>query len=221
MKGDTMGAAFLGAVLLTACNGLTDVERFRACPECIDGGGAVDASGDAGDTNGATSDVPEDASARSDVRIDVIDPDDAAICESGAKCDDHDACTANVCTDDGGGCEFPLVLDMDEDKHVSVSTGLACADDCDDGNADVFPGQTAWFDAPKDVAGFDYDCNGRLDKRWTIVASCSTSPSCAVTEGWLDAVPECGFVGEWVVSCASSGATCTPATATRRTQECH
>lgn len=41
------------------------------------------------------------------------------------------------------------------------------ADDCHDGNKDVFPGQTAYFGAPYALPGapanvsFDYDCDGK------------------------------------------------------------
>ena len=39
------------------------------------------------------------------------------------------------------------------------------ADDCDDGDANVFPGQTQWFTTASNGKGtFDYNCNGAVDK---------------------------------------------------------
>jgi hypothetical protein len=60
--------------------------------------------------------------------------------------------------------------------------------DCDDGNADVHPGQVSYFETGygSGMSNYDYDCNGREEKRALSPASvqvqgvcmCSASNTC-------------------------------------------
>jgi hypothetical protein len=87
---------------------------------------------------------------------------------------------ADCDTNRSNGCEpqTAYYADADKDGHGatgSVKVGDACvvptgftalADDCNDNNDKVFPGQTAYFDSPYTagaVQSFDYDCNGVED----------------------------------------------------------
>jgi hypothetical protein len=42
-----------------------------------------------------------------------------------------------------------------------------CSGDCDDNDANVFPGQQAFFVVPRANSSFDYDCDGEDELRWT------------------------------------------------------
>jgi hypothetical protein len=85
-------------------------------------------------------------------------------------------CDANL----ANGCEpkTAYYADVDHDGHGAtgaVKVGDACvvpagftalADDCNDQNPSVFPGQISYFDNPYTVGAvqsFDYDCNGKED----------------------------------------------------------
>ncbi|HKO52100.1 MAG TPA: putative metal-binding motif-containing protein [Polyangiaceae bacterium] len=79
-------------------------------------------------------------------------------------CDDHDACTADLCDAQSGQCSFtPVTLDLDADGHRSPKPGFApgapgaCGDDCDDRSASAHPGGSEACD------GVDNDCNGKID----------------------------------------------------------
>ena len=68
----------------------------------------------------------------------------------------------------------------------------ACAD-CDDADADVFLGQTKFFDKASLHLGFDYDCSGGVDRDFNVIdcgglalTGCANKP-----DGYLQATP-CG-----------------------------
>ena len=72
------------------------------------------------------------------------------------------------------------------------------ASDCDDGDKEANPKQTAFFDQPTDVTkSFDYNCDGTEEKKHTSVASCLSSPFCT-KGGWRSAAPGCGKSGTWI-----------------------
>jgi len=67
--------------------------------------------------------------------------------------------------------------DADQDG-VCVETG-----DCNDGDPNVRPGQTAYFTSPRpDDGSFDYNCNGADDKEFE--ATCSPSAPCPAPAGF-------------------------------------
>jgi hypothetical protein len=123
------------------------------------------------------------------------------------------------------GAECDPELDQDGDGHATRASGFTCADDCNDGNVDVFPGQSKWFAFASDITDFDWNCSGVEEKRFTVQGKCETTDTgCAFTEGWLDAVPACGVTGDWLTGCTklATGACGAGAGAIeRRAQECH
>jgi hypothetical protein len=96
--------------------------------------------------------------------------------------------------------------DADGDGHGDPSSFLeACAapagyvsssDDCDDGDARAFPGQTAFFnDRPRSNLSWDFDCNGTEEPQHVAsVFTCNGgSTGCSNNGGyWMDSVPACG-----------------------------
>jgi len=79
-------------------------------------------------------------------------------------CDDHDACTDDMCDSQSGRCSVtPVTLDLDGDGHRAPKPGFepgapgACGDDCDDRSASARPGGIETCD------GVDNDCNGKID----------------------------------------------------------
>lgn len=114
------------------------------------------------------------------------------------------------------------------------STATALVLDCDDGDPDVFPGQTAWFTVSRCEGGvsvsgpcWDYDCNGVEEQHWPRPAACLSilGRTCS-DEGWSLAsglvVPACGASGTWTTCSDLLGLGCLPDTLGRtRTQECH
>ncbi len=101
-------------------------------------------------------------------------------------------------------------------------TTSALTRDCNDGNALVHPGQTAYqttaiSGAPAAV-DFDYDCDGVETRRTTTAGVCSgTLGLCSLSQGWFGGVPACGADAEWILTCAGLG--CTRG-AESRTQGC-
>jgi hypothetical protein len=101
--------------------------------------------------------------------------------------------------------------------------------DCNDSEADAFPGQTAWFSSPMSALYFnekwDYDCDGYVDFEFTD-HSATCSSSCATFNG-----DSAGWVQDYNPSCGQSRSyqrcyidihvgTCDNGTMTR-TQACH
>jgi hypothetical protein len=112
------------------------------------------------------------------------------------SCDDGDACTRDSCGRFLGGC-VNIPLDEDGDGHGPLFPS-GCGDDCNDANAQVFPGQTVFQSRP--IEGmpadrdFDYDCDGEEESIFDEgVGSCElVGRSCLPTLGFIDAIPACG-----------------------------
>jgi len=112
-------------------------------------------------------------------------------------CDDGDPCTSDVCYGDGTCDHHSLVTTIDDDGDM-ISNGC----DCNDLNADVRPGQTAFFVEPES-GSFDYDCDG-LD---TLLLT-SEARTCEVYQG-LDVCFGDGWLldaGQEMPGCGSGGA---------------
>jgi len=74
------------------------------------------------------------------------------------------------------------------------------SEDCYDLNPEAKPGQERWFIADRGDGSFDYDCNDRGDRQFTIIGQCSGGQ--ANPKGWGGStIPSCGMVGPWVVDC--------------------
>jgi hypothetical protein len=93
----------------------------------------------------------------------------------------------------GGAC-----CDCDHDGYLSKD--LCGADDCDDHDALVHPGQTMYFatPSPNPNVGWDYDCSGTPDPEFPSPIDCGlVSGSCDAGVGFLGSVPACGAAGPW------------------------
>jgi hypothetical protein len=150
-------------------------------------------------------------------------PDSAITCgEAGLVCDDKDPCTSNACTAEET-CEYAPYSDSDSDGFQPSGAAPGCSKpaDCDDGNADAFPGQTKFFSFASDGAEFDYNCDGTTERRWNALATCTKiMGGCSVVEGWGDAVPACGVSGKWVTACHVESGSCVASDGEERVQEC-
>jgi hypothetical protein len=99
--------------------------------------------------------------------------------------------------------------------------------DCNDYNANVFPGQTSYFTEPVDqnISWFDYNCDGLQEPEFLDIwhASFNGSTCTSVRDGWDGSVPTCGQSGYYL-----TGATvvldltpyCAPESSSIRTQAC-
>jgi hypothetical protein len=81
----------------------------------------------------------------------------------------------------------------------------ADSSDCDDANAQRYPGQTNYFSSPADATGsFDYNCDGVSSQRWISGSSgCVVSGiGCNGNDGWLGGtIPGCGTAGAYQDDC--------------------
>lgn len=108
--------------------------------------------------------VPDEADADADVDSDIdgdgdadgdgdTDGDSPPECEDATECDDGLECSTDDCVD--GTCVFDDDLDGD---------GSRCDEDCDDTNAEVYPGAEELCD------GLDNDCDGEPEPELELVA---------------------------------------------------
>jgi hypothetical protein len=125
------------------------------------------------------------------------------------------------------GCEAlkPYFVDMDADGQGakgSMSAGQACivpagysaiANDCEDDNAQVFVGQTLYFDSAYATAGggksFDYNCSGAEEAQgFNPVSQCPV----ACTNGYIKSGPTMTICGSTQFARCGSGGCETPDT---------
>jgi hypothetical protein len=113
--------------------------------------------------------------------------------------------------------------DADGDGHGDATVTLAaCAappgyvsssDDCDDGDARAFPGQTAFFnDRPRANGTWDFNCDGVQEPQHTASTfTCNGgSTGCSNNGGyWMDSVPTCGQAA-YTVSDIACPSVCSP-----------
>jgi hypothetical protein len=98
----------------------------------------------------------------------------------------------------GSGTGNAASCDADHDEHLAE--GKCGGDDCDDTDADVFPGQIEYFEARRAQGDYDYDCSGGAEREQLAPVECSgvTVGPCPVTEmGFLATLPACGETGAW------------------------
>jgi hypothetical protein len=134
------------------------------------------------------------------------------VCSKGSCCL-PDCSTAEcgvdpVCGAPCGTCSPPLSCstyykDLDGDLVGGDSAIQACSQpagyvgttgDCEDGNQNVFPGQTKWFSSSyqssKGVASFDYDCSGAEENKYND-PKCG-SVSCSSASKGIHCMSGCG-----------------------------
>jgi hypothetical protein len=130
----------------------------------------------------AMSDVPVLADAAPDGPDDVRDASPSAATDSG-----------DVSTDAEN-----MPCDRDEDGEPSETCG---GEDCDDSDPNVHPGQANHFTEPSERVGFDYDCNGFIERDPAEPSlSCGLElAQCDVeAQGFMDdPLPACGEQGSW------------------------
>ena len=134
------------------------------------------------------------------------------------------SCKKVSCDEGSRSCPETLI-DGDGDGHGPASSPVASpCDDCDDANANAFPGQTKFFTSPRAGGSFDYDCDGAETPESTATGSCDLDPvsgACNFAAGWDGSVPACGAAGDVLVSCLfrSTSSTCDPSIVSK-TQGC-
>ncbi len=131
---------------------------------------------------------------------------------------DVDGWNSDVDCDDGNKDVWRLrYVDNDEDffgvgNPVCVGNHPGYADvagDCYDDNADVFPGQTAYFGTHRGDGSFDYNCDGSDEKRYTVQTTfpmiCTSTYPGAGVPGWTTEVQyvDCGENSRWAAKCVS------------------
>ena len=118
---------------------------------------------------------------------------------------------------------------------IRVSSGsLLGTNDCWDGNANAYPGQTSWFTIHRGDGKFDYNCSGTDEKQWTTLGECedceeiwNDEPECMDVGigniGWDDIfVPACGVPDNYITEMGWCDSKCTNPYCTdeSRTQAC-
>ncbi|HEX2678480.1 MAG TPA: hypothetical protein VHM19_17630, partial [Polyangiales bacterium] len=146
------------------------------------------------------------------------DPGMSAGGSAANSCDDGNACTYDGVLEDGT-CYHKPSAGMGTDAD---SDGAPEGCDCEEHEANAFPGQTEYFSQPYKVTtvrmdskpvyqlgdpAFDYDCNGWEELQYTAISSTCKSwenqPIC-LGEGWVvdpatKQIPVCGSGGAYQV----------------------
>ena len=147
-----------------------------------------------------------------------VNPGATQVCGSGID----NNCSGTVNEQDAIGCTTYLV-DADGDGFGPAGGPTECwceptapftapnspPYDCDDNNANAFPGQTQWFTSPRANGTYDYNCNGSEERRWTQISTCYFSNfSCSGNPGWdSGGIPHCGSSAVWSDQCSFDWAT--------------
>ncbi len=97
------------------------------------------------------------------------------------------------------------------------------AGDCDDLDANVHPGQTAWFDRPSIGArSYDYNCDGDETLEYPLARPAGTMCIPPCEPYWLGSAPACGATAAiFPCSLATGGACRLDAVMTVMTARCH
>ncbi len=231
------GSFALLLVVIAGCGG----PAFRAAPAedaaeppLPDAGDARDRGADSG--GGSALDASSGQDVANADASDARDPDEDSDAVGGDSALDAkqagDAGEEDARVDAGACAPLSYFLDRDGDGYGGTTTVKACVPpgsgvwvtsggDCDDGNATVNPGQSAYFSAGyvptgKSSLSFDYNCDGDESESGTPAkASCQlVSLSCAGS-GYIEASPVrsgsgvdafCGSTE--AVSCALSSLSC-------------
>jgi len=142
----------------------------------------------------------------------------AEICNSA-----DDDCNGLV--DDGislPGC-LNQYIDTDGDGFGDEATPVAClctqgsgttdiGGDCDDTDNKVRPDQTLYSVFPSNSGGFDYNCNGDIEKEESFASCTYNGSSCDYVPGFVNSIPDCGQWGAHSNGCAQDGTICTVTT---------
>ena len=101
--------------------------------------------------------------------------------------------------------EASTSCDQDGDGHLAA--GPPCfGDDCCDTDANVHPGQTAYFTSASLCGGYDYDCDGASTPEYG-VANCQWVGLGCTGDGFVSAA-DCGETAPFSVCASTSVVTC-------------
>ncbi len=179
-----------------ACDGQGQATASTPSNDCNDGNSAI---------NPSFRDIPDDG----------IDN----------NCDGKFACYADA---DNDGYRPNATATVDSANSNCTDPGEATASDptgdCMDSNPRVHPGQTSFFGTDRGDGSYDYNCDRTSEKRWTKALICNSSlyPTCSRGTGaWNgNAVPACGAISTWTVSCGLFPGGCIATGVTTKRQEC-
>jgi hypothetical protein len=114
--------------------------------------------------------------------------------------------------------DAPATSSCDRDGDGHLAAGAPCfGDDCCDTDPNVYPGQTAYFTAPSQCGGFDYDCDGAATPQYGL-ANCAWAGLGCAGDGFVDSTA-CGATAPFSV-CASTGLLTCAASVGSLTQAC-
>ena len=89
---------------------------------------------------------------------------------------DDDPVQKIYCKDmDQDGFGDPLVIKLSCTAPPGYSTNCS---DCYDTNKDAFPGQKKYFNSDRGDGNFDYDCDGKSEKKYTATGKCLVKEAC-------------------------------------------
>ena len=145
----------------------------------------------------------------------TIHPQAEEVCDEGEQLDND--CDGDIATDNAKGVKGAESYYVDKDgdgygdgRHSAkmCSPGVLYtttnAEDCDDEDANVNPGQSRFFDTEANGGGCDYNCDGVEEKKLSGVGVCPTTIiGCATdgTPGWKNRAPRCGVTDTYITGC--------------------
>ena len=129
-----------------------------------------------------------------------------------------DDCDNEIDEEGADGCQNYYV-DLDGDGYgVTSETDFHCycpdaehpapytawkSDDCCDSDGNVRPGQSNYFQYPRQCGGFDYNCDGVETKQYTQVGKCDMQGlTCDTETGYLGLPAACGDTKDWLLDCS-------------------
>lgn len=98
----------------------------------------------------------------------------------------------------GSSTACPKPCDCDDDGYRAEG-GDCGGTDCNDNDPDVWPGQPDYFADPSTHdSPFDYNCDGKEEKRFNQTVDCSGAVGCdTASVGYIGAPPACGEDGNY------------------------
>ena len=142
----------------------------------------------------------------------TVNPAATEVCGDGL---DND-CDGNTNQQNAQNCSS-YYLDSDGDGYgVSGASQCWCeptfpytganTSDCYDGNADAYPGASAYHQTHRGDGSYDYNCDNNDERQylntyagctnWTALSSCNAN-----SYGWNGSVPSCGVPGQYIGDC--------------------
>ena len=131
------------------------------------------------------------------------------------------------------GVKTSFYRDLDGDSYGDALTSQQSCEapvgwvsddtDCDDADALVSPGQEDYFDEERDSGGWDYNCDGRSEKRFglaNVPCEYDEKTTSCVGDGFYSTVPACGAKGSLASCTLIEPGNCSTASLSSVTQPC-